>query len=784
MEEPDEAQQQNMVSNLPLLFANGYPTSLDKISEKALETFIPFMVQCSLGNINIQGRSDISEPEWWPEDVPFSIPLVKPKKFEGNWLDKMKEIVVICYQFHKSIFLLRFCYDLAAYEPTRLRFMNNYNSTTSLYDRRCNKLLVTFRNENMSYDQPQRNRKTLLQKSRSQTSENNNNTQQMVEPALFDIYLCDHCDAELYSLEAITEHEKTCIQDDDVIICESPSPEDDDRIAEQNVTNLLDKSNDERREAFLLNFALQSRNIPPPEKSIKLDSSQNQSIKSEEKITTIASKTATSRNNGDRFKCVSIASRRSGRNASNDGKTERSPEKLEKLKRLPRRNRAVYALSRCPTVPLSSPAGQLMIKSSKTLMTNDYLYERLDRMERFCHTPILSPGVIRPKFMSRKFVLPHTPVTHKKPVGPPIVRLYSFPRRQFFNRYRVESFLFLNSLLLKQCRPVSIRLKKLNEACYDRRGSSYFLSKSLGLSRCSNRSNSSASSDCLSIKSSHVAESRSAGVKRTPEVVVDTIDLCSSDEDDHDNDGAGKEVTIPEVHQKDDAIKIVAVTSQAQIFSSEITLTPLSKSLEKEIEDIRNKSKFEGNFLVSQSTATQPPKPLQPSVFLFSNYTTENIHLRHSTGGINSGNTTNYNNSTGESIIANGCHQSTPPPQLEKRSSQPVFQFKSIAKDFSNSLQNQENVERNTTAPIRSTPTTTIIKSSSLNTLQNGGNDWLPNLNVNHRTDRCSNPTTTSNGSSNKIIQILKCSSEDSDVVLNKINSPPPNRTISIDLTI
>lgn len=26
----------------------------------------------------------------------------------------------------------------------------------------------------------------------------------MVEPALFDIYLCDHCDAELYSLEAIT----------------------------------------------------------------------------------------------------------------------------------------------------------------------------------------------------------------------------------------------------------------------------------------------------------------------------------------------------------------------------------------------------------------------------------------------------------------------------------------------------------------------------------------------------------------------------------------------------
>lgn len=32
---------------------------------------------------------------------------------------------------------------------------------------------------------------------------------QMVEPALFDIYLCDYCEAELYSLEAykVSSHE-------------------------------------------------------------------------------------------------------------------------------------------------------------------------------------------------------------------------------------------------------------------------------------------------------------------------------------------------------------------------------------------------------------------------------------------------------------------------------------------------------------------------------------------------------------------------------------------------
>lgn len=60
----------------------------------------------------------------------------------------------ICYEYHNNVFLLRFCTVLSKYEPECLRFINNYNSTTSLYDRFNNKLLVTFRNENMvSYGQ-------------------------------------------------------------------------------------------------------------------------------------------------------------------------------------------------------------------------------------------------------------------------------------------------------------------------------------------------------------------------------------------------------------------------------------------------------------------------------------------------------------------------------------------------------------------------------------------------------------------------------------------------------
>lgn len=69
--------------------------------------------------------------------------------FQQNWLQKMREIVVLCYSHNACVYLLRYCNDLALYQHTSLRFINNYNSTTSLYERSTNKLLVTFRNENM-----------------------------------------------------------------------------------------------------------------------------------------------------------------------------------------------------------------------------------------------------------------------------------------------------------------------------------------------------------------------------------------------------------------------------------------------------------------------------------------------------------------------------------------------------------------------------------------------------------------------------------------------------------
>lgn len=139
----------NMISNLPLLFAGGYPRSLNKVGVAQLEKFIPFMVQCSLGDIHLPVADDCKEPEWWPEDIPFTVPLQRPDNYTGKWLTTLKKIVAMCYKFHRSIFLLRFCDNLSGYQTESLRFINNYNHTTSLYDRSDSKLLVTFRNENM-----------------------------------------------------------------------------------------------------------------------------------------------------------------------------------------------------------------------------------------------------------------------------------------------------------------------------------------------------------------------------------------------------------------------------------------------------------------------------------------------------------------------------------------------------------------------------------------------------------------------------------------------------------
>ncbi|XP_031617106.1 uncharacterized protein LOC116336985 isoform X2 [Contarinia nasturtii] len=416
---------ENMVSNLPLLFAGGYPTSLDKISESQLEKFIPFMVQCSLGEIQSPMLDSNSEPEWWPEDVRFTIPLKRPDDFTDSWLNKLKEIVAICYQFHKSVFLLRFCENLSAYTAESLRFINNYNSTTSLFDRRSNKLLVTFRNENMLYDQPVNNKKTLMPKMQNSQS---GESHQMVEQSLFDIYLCDNCDAELYSLGAYQEHEKTCQchDDDDVIFCDEEEPE-----------NPIDKTT--QQNSFLQHFQL-CKNIPADEKKPIKALTPNKRT-SQNALMNINSKNTILNNNN----CVNTIDLEPNKKAV---KRVRTPA-------------AINALLKSQ-IPITSPAGQRLIAQSNAPINSDYIRERIERYERSCAAPPLAiDGSNRPKFMDKKPII-YNISSFRNTVKP--FHCYKFPRRQLSTKMRNEAVIQLERIQLQQskCKPLAITVERLS----------------------------------------------------------------------------------------------------------------------------------------------------------------------------------------------------------------------------------------------------------------------------------------------------------------------------------
>ena len=113
-------------SNLPLLFTNGAPTSLESMTlvsqticqdqdvldmetnldrnfdelidyfliwslQKQLQHFLLFILKCELG-VEVKDLSDIDQPEWWPSDVPFDSNILShnTKKGVGNQLSPSK----------------------------------------------------------------------------------------------------------------------------------------------------------------------------------------------------------------------------------------------------------------------------------------------------------------------------------------------------------------------------------------------------------------------------------------------------------------------------------------------------------------------------------------------------------------------------------------------------------------------------------------------------------------------------------------------------------------------
>uniref|UniRef100_A0A182JX03 Nuclear respiratory factor 1 NLS/DNA-binding dimerisation domain-containing protein n=1 Tax=Anopheles christyi TaxID=43041 RepID=A0A182JX03_9DIPT len=595
-DEVEEDGSKNMVSNLPLLFADGYPSSLQKITEPQLERFIPFMVQCSLGYVHIHSMTEFNKPEWWPTDLEFTKPFKRPKSFTGNWLQKMREIVVVCYTFHHSVYLLRYCSDLAKYQPTALRFINNYNSTTSLFERATNKLLVTFRNENMLYDQEQKinSRKCLLPKqSNSQTCLAAQ--EEMVISEGFDIYLCDNCDAELYSYGALVEHEKTCNNEESNAQMEYTSDDDD-------VIFCGEVFGDQQ-----LPLDAEARAQAEQQKMVCF-LSQNFMLR------------CTKPTDGSSSSLVPVPKLNS---AEADGGTIDSSTVVAggNHRRLPRRTRQVVTLAKCSQIPLSSPLGLFMLKTSKTITTSDYFSERFDRMERFCLAPPLPPGAgylectaMRQRLLGSSsdvltthdrrlpkwlFAKPKSgngtngwSVTFKRAADDSSERLtrqYKFPRRQFSSKHREENFQFYNKPLLERCRPFAVALRRLTPAEVQD------LSSFPGIERKIREAQLAAALERHRRK--ELAELADSAM------IIDSIDLCSSDEENSEEEKVMDEVLygsgmVPEVHMMDEdenAMQQVNNTLNDRISPDEIEtiVLEMDDSMGSDTNELTNTSFYE-----------------------------------------------------------------------------------------------------------------------------------------------------------------------------------------------
>ncbi|KAI9562527.1 hypothetical protein GHT06_009975 [Daphnia sinensis] len=264
-----KGKQDVMVSNLPLLFADGKPISISSMSVEDLQYFIPFLLKCILG-CEPSGWAKFSKFKWWPPDVPWS-PIILTKKYQTpHWASKFSKLVKNCYEYNGCSYLLQFSAKLQTLSGG-YKFEDNWDGTTSMYDSTNGKLLVTFQNENMIYDKGFRqqsitSRPTLLPRLNSPTSPAKWNTgtlnptaieeptaAKMVEPPVNDIYLCDCCGADFSSLAAIKAHEAKCMAD------KALEAQSHNSFAEPETQNM-----DEARFLWYLSLSRRNQTLPPP----------------------------------------------------------------------------------------------------------------------------------------------------------------------------------------------------------------------------------------------------------------------------------------------------------------------------------------------------------------------------------------------------------------------------------------------------------------------------------------------------------------------------------------
>ncbi|XP_046682242.1 uncharacterized protein LOC124368848 isoform X1 [Homalodisca vitripennis] len=143
-----------MSSCLPLLYANKEPKILETMSLEELDTFLPFMILCSLGRDVDKSSQEMAidiigcpTPAWWPEDVQFKFPLT-----EQNRYTIMKSLICRCYTFFDCEYILKFSASLAESPPGSLTYVYSDDGKSIMINNADGVMLVKCRKENLHYD--------------------------------------------------------------------------------------------------------------------------------------------------------------------------------------------------------------------------------------------------------------------------------------------------------------------------------------------------------------------------------------------------------------------------------------------------------------------------------------------------------------------------------------------------------------------------------------------------------------------------------------------------------
>lgn len=211
-----------MVSNLPLLFARGSPTSLESMCLEELQAFLRFVLKCEQ-NLSVVDLDTLARPPWWPGEAAWSEGLLaRRKEGRGKASSSLRAAIKACYSYHDCVYLLEFCRKLITFTGGKenLQVIDNRDGTRSLLNKVSRKLLVTFKSENQDYDKlqfPQKSvasgdgiKNTHSSKPKQLVKSKSDNTSDPSLTKCVDVYLCDSCDKDFDRLSDLIQHEKTC----------------------------------------------------------------------------------------------------------------------------------------------------------------------------------------------------------------------------------------------------------------------------------------------------------------------------------------------------------------------------------------------------------------------------------------------------------------------------------------------------------------------------------------------------------------------------------------------